>query len=43
MANKGYYETINALSDESRDMHRAMSSLMEELVAVDWYNQRVDA
>ena len=42
MANKGYYETINVLSDESRDMHRAMSSLMEELEAVDWYNQRVD-
>ena len=43
MANKGYYETTNVLSDESRDMHRAMSSLMEELEAVDWYNQRVDA
>jgi hypothetical protein len=43
MANKGYYETINVLSDESRDIHRAMSSLMEELEAVDWYNQRVDA
>ena len=43
MANKGYHETINVLSDESRDMHRAMSSLMEELEAVDWYNQRVDA
>ena len=24
-------------------MHRAITSLMEELVAVDWYNQRVDA
>jgi hypothetical protein len=42
MANKGYYQTINVLSDESRDMHRAMSSLMEDLEA-DWYNQRVDA
>ncbi len=25
------------------DMHRAVQSLMEELEAVDWYNQRVDA
>ena len=24
-------------------MHRAIASLMEELEAVDWYNQRVDA
>jgi hypothetical protein len=26
-----------------RDMHRAITSLMKELEAVDWYNQRVDA
>ena len=31
------------LSDETRDMHRAITSLMEELEAVDWYNQRADA
>jgi uncharacterized protein len=24
-------------------MHRAIASLMEELEAVDWYSQRVDA
>ena len=24
-------------------MHRAITSLMEELEAVDWYNQRIDA
>ena len=30
------------LSDEARDMHRAITSLMEETEAVDWYNQRVD-
>jgi hypothetical protein len=24
-------------------MHRAITSLMEEIEAVDWYNQRVDA
>ena len=43
MANEGYHEQIQDLSDETRDMHRAISSLMEELEAVDWYNQRVDA
>ena len=34
---------IEELSDETRDMHRAIVSLMEELEAVDWYNQRADA
>jgi ferritin-like protein len=43
MANEGYHEPISELSDETRDMHRAITSLMEELEAVDWYNQRVDA
>ncbi len=43
MANEGYHEPVNELSDETRDMHRAIVSLMEELEAVDWYNQRVDA
>jgi ferritin-like protein len=43
MANDSYHEPINELSDVTRDMHRAISSLMEELEAVDWYNQRVDA
>lgn len=43
MANEGYHESIEELSAETRDMHRAIVSLMEELEAVDWYNQRVDA
>ena len=43
MANEGYHEPIDELTDETRDMHRAIVSLMEELEAVDWYNQRVDA
>ena len=43
MANEGYHEPLEELSNETRDMHRAISSLMEELEAVDWYNQRVDA
>jgi ferritin-like protein len=42
MANEGYHEPTAELSDGTRDMHRAIVSLMEELEAVDWYNQRVD-
>ncbi|MCU7815964.1 MAG: ferritin-like domain-containing protein [Candidatus Thiodiazotropha sp. (ex Lucinoma kastoroae)] len=43
MSNEGYHEPVEQLSNETRDMHRAINSLMEELEAVDWYNQRVDA
>lgn len=43
MANEGYHEPTHELSAQTRDMHRAIISLMEELEAVDWYNQRVDA
>ena len=43
MANEGYHEAREDLSAETMDMHRAITSLMEELEAVDWYNQRVDA
>ena len=43
MANEGYHEPIDELSADTRDMHRAITSLMEELEAIDWYNQRVDA
>lgn len=43
MANEGYHEPLEQLSGATRDMHRAITSLMEELEAVDWYNQRVDA
>jgi len=43
MANVGFHEEVSELSDATRDMHRAIQSLMEELEAVDWYNQRADA
>ena len=43
MSNEGYHEPIAELTTETRDMHRAIVSLMEELEAVDWYQQRVDA
>ncbi len=43
MSSVGYHEPIEELSDATRDMHRAIVSLMEELEAVDWYHQRGDA
>ena len=43
MSSVGYHEPVDELSAATRDMHRAIVSLMEELEAIDWYNQRVDA
>lgn len=43
MSSETYHEPIDALPESTRDLHRAISSLMEELEAVDWYQQRVDA
>ena len=43
MSSVGFHEPVEELSDATRDMHRAIVSLMEELEAVDWYNQRADA
>jgi len=37
-----YQEPVNELSDDARDMHRAIESLKVELEAIDWYHQRVD-
>ena len=38
-----YHEPIDLIPEEARDHHRAIVSLIEELEAVDWYNQRVNA
>ncbi|PPE72979.1 ferritin [Solimonas fluminis] len=43
MSNEGYHEPVGELTAATRDYHRAIVSLMEELEAVDWYNQRIDA
>ncbi|MCX7149877.1 MAG: ferritin [Rhodocyclales bacterium] len=42
MSSVGYHEPVEELSTAARDMHRAIVSLMEELEAVDWYNQRAE-
>ena len=38
-----FHESAERLSPRTRDMHRAIVSLMEELEAIDWYQQRMDA
>ena len=43
MAAEGYHEDEGRLTTETKDMHRAIRSLMEEVEAVDWYQQRIDA
>lgn len=43
MASNTYHEPIDLLSVQTREMHRALVSLMEELEAIDWYQQRADA
>lgn len=43
MASEGYHEPIELLDGATLDMHRALTSLTEELEAVDWYHQRIVA
>src|SRR5438270_3704009 len=43
MGSEGLHEPASSLSPETIDRHRAIRSLMEELEAVDWYDQRVNA
>jgi ferritin-like protein len=37
-----YTEPYDALDEKTRDISRAITSLKEEIEAVDWYNQRVN-
>ena len=39
----GLHEDPSALAPATVDRHRAIASLGEELEAIDWYDQRVDA
>jgi ferritin-like protein len=43
MSTLGYHEPTDELSAHARSLHRALSTVMEELEAVDWYQQRADA
>ena len=42
-SSQGLHEEASELSALTRDMHRALVSLQEELEAVDWYRQRAEA
>jgi ferritin-like protein len=43
MASEGLHEAAEKLDVGVIDRHRAITSIMEELEAVDWYDQRVSA
>ncbi len=43
MASETLHEDAAKLGPEAIDRHRAIASLMEELEAVDWYDQRIKA
>ncbi|AZO94122.1 ferritin-like domain-containing protein [Halocella sp. SP3-1] len=38
-----YHEAEDKLSEETKNISRVLNSLKEEVEAIDWYNQRVDA
>jgi ferritin-like protein len=43
MASEGLHESAELLDEATIDHHRAVTSLIEELEAIDWYDQRVKA
>lgn len=43
MSSESLHEAPELISEETKNMHRAIVTLIEELEAVDWYQQRADA
>jgi ferritin-like protein len=43
VSSESLHERYEDLTEQTRNLHRAIVSLMEELEAIDWYQQRVDA
>ena len=43
MSHEGLHEPAESLGEGTRNLHRALVSLIEELEAIDWYQQRADA
>lgn len=37
-----YYEPYEAPSKKTKELHRAYASRVEEIEAIDWYQQRID-
>ena len=42
MATEQWHEATESLTEETKNMTRAINSLKEELEAIDWYQQRID-
>ena len=42
MSSENYHEPLDLISERTKDLHRGIVSLIEELDAVDWYNQRAE-
>jgi uncharacterized protein len=43
MAHEGLHEAPELLDEGTVDRHRALESVIEELEAIDWYDQRIAA
>jgi len=43
MGSETLHEPIESLSESTRNLHRGLVSLIEELEAIDWYQQRAEA
>jgi ferritin-like protein len=43
MSHEGLHEPAELLTAATKDLHRGLVSLIEELEAIDWYQQRADA
>ncbi|MFT3765502.1 MAG: ferritin-like domain-containing protein [Minicystis sp.] len=43
MSSEGYHEALDLISEETKNLHRGIVSLIEELEAIDWYLQRAEA
>jgi ferritin-like protein len=43
VAHEGLHEPAEQLDEETINRHRALASVIEELEAIDWYDQRVRA
>jgi hypothetical protein len=43
MVNEGYHEAEENLTQTTKNMHKAIVPLMEELETIDWYNQRAES
>jgi ferritin-like protein len=43
MGSESYHEPLELIPESTRNLHRAIVSLIEELEAVDWYQQRAGA